>query len=253
LKTKKIKDYLSPEEIYSAYIEWKKLDENKMDALNYPLHISGSKRPRSFQETAIKRVIENVLKGDKTTLLTMATGTGKTYVAFQIIWKLVKSKKFTRVLFLTDRIMLKDQAYNEFEPFREGSNDPRCKIEGGDFNKNRDIYFSTYQTLFTNDLYKKIPADFFDLIVIDECHRSRYGDWGIILEHFNEAFQLGMTATPKREDNIDVYEYFGEPVFEYSLGQAIEDGFLVPYKIYKIATNLYKEGLNLDNAEQVMF
>ena len=253
LKTKKVKDYLSPEEIYSAYIEWKGLSKAETDALNYPLHISGSKRPRSFQETAIKRVIENVLKGDKTTLLTMATGTGKTYVAFQIIWKLVKSKKFSRVLFLTDRIMLKDQAYNEFEPFREGSNDPRCKIEGGDFNKNRDIYFSTYQTLFTNDLYKKIPANFFDLIVIDECHRSRYGDWGIILEHFNEAFQLGMTATPKREDNIDVYEYFGEPVFEYSLGQAIEDGFLVPYKIYKVSTNLYKEGLNVDNAEEVIY
>ena len=181
LKTKKVKDYLSPEEIYSAYIEWKGLSKAETDALNYLLHISGSKRPRSFQETAIKRVIENVLKGDKTTLLTMATGTGKTYVAFQIIWKLVKSKKFSRVLFLTDRIMLKDQAYNEFEPFREGSNDPRCKIEGGDFNKNRDIYFSTYQTLFTNDLYKKIPANFFDLIVIDECHRFPYGDWGVIL------------------------------------------------------------------------
>jgi len=253
LKTEEVENYLSPEEIYSTYLEWRGLNNVEVGALNYPLYLSSTRQPRAYQDTAIKKVIENILKGDKTTLLTMATGTGKTFVAFQTIWKLVKSKKFSRVLFLTDRIILKDQAYNEFEPFREGSNDPRCKIEGGDFNKNRDIYFSTYQTLFANDLYKKIPADFFDLIVIDECHRSRYGDWGIILEHFSSAFQLGMTATPKREDNIDVYEYFGEPVFEYSLGQAIEDGYLVPYKIYKVTTNLYKEGLNVSSAEEVIY
>lgn len=252
-KTEDVKSYLSPEEIYSAYIEWKGLAKTKTDALNYPLYLTGSKHPRAYQETAIKKVIENILSGDKTTLLTMATGTGKTFVAFQIIWKLMKSKKFSRVLFLTDRIMLKDQAYNEFEPFRQGSNDARCKIEGGNFNKNRDVYFSTYQTLFTNDLYKKIPSDFFDLIVIDECHRSRFGDWGIVLDHFPNSFHLGMTATPKREDNIDVYEYFGEPVFEYSLGQAIEDGYLVPYKIYKVTTNLYKEGLDVTGAEEVIY
>lgn len=252
-KTEQVESYLSPEEIYSAYLEWKGLGEKNLDALNYPLYLTGSKRPRAYQETSIKRVIENISNGKKTTLLTMATGTGKTYVSFQIIWKLVKSKKFSRVLFLTDRVMLKDQAYNEFEPFRQGSNDPRCKIEGGDFNKNRDVYFSTYQTLFTNDLYKKIPSDFFDLIVIDECHRSRFGDWGIVLDHFPNSFHLGMTATPKREDNIDVYEYFGEPVFEYSLGQAIEDGYLVPYKIYKVTTNLYKEGLDISGAEEVIY
>jgi type I restriction enzyme, R subunit len=253
-KTEDVVTYLSPEEIYSAYIEWKGLGKTETDALNYSLYQTGSKRPRAYQETAIKRVIENILSGNKTSLLTMATGTGKTFVAFQIIWKLIKSKKFSRVLFLTDRIMLKDQAYNEFEPFRQGSNDPRCKIEGGDFNKNRDVYFSTYQTLFANDLYKKIPSDFFDLIVIDECHRSRYSnEWGLILDHFPNAFQLGMTATPKREDNIDVYAYFGKSVYEYSLGQAIEDGYLVPYKIYKITTNLYKEGLNVNQAEEVIY
>jgi type I restriction enzyme R subunit len=102
-------------------------------------------------------------------------------------------------------------------------------------------------------MYKQIPADFFDLIVIDECHRSRFGDWGIVLDHFHTAQHLGMTATPKREDNIDVYEYFGEPVFEYSLGQAIEDGYLVPYKIYKITTNLYREGLSTAEAEEVIY
>jgi|CXWL01.1.fsa_nt_gi type I restriction enzyme R subunit len=249
LKTEEVSNYLSPEEMYQAYIEWKKLGEVDLDALTYPLYLTGSRRPRAYQETAIKKAVENIVADKHATLLTMATGTGKTTTAFQIIWKLVKSKRMHRVLFLTDRIILKDQAYAEFEVFGEA----RCKIEGGDFNKNRDIYFSTYQTLFTNDLYKQIPADFFDLIVIDECHRSRYGDWGVVLEHFHTAQHLGMTATPKREDNVDVYEYFGEPVFEYSLGQAIEDGYLVPYKIYKISTNLYKEGLDISSAEEVIY
>lgn len=252
-KTEEVDHYLTPKEIYQIYLEWRGLKNVKTDALNYPMFISGSKEQRAFQDAAIRRVVENIIKGNQRTLLTMATGTGKTFVAFQIIWKLVKSKHFHRVLFLTDRIFLKDQAYNEFEPFRQGSNDARHKIEGGNFNKNRNIYFSTYQTLFANNLYQKIPSDFFDLIVIDECHRSRYGDWGIILEHFNTAYHLGMTATPKREDNIDVYEYFGEPAYEYSMGQAIDDGYLVPYKIYKIATNLYKEGLNINEAEEVIY
>jgi type I restriction enzyme R subunit len=252
-KTEEVEHYLSPEEIYKIYLDWRGLAKEKTDALNFPLYIPGNKEERAYQDVAIRRVVENIIKGNQRTLLTMATGTGKTFVAFQIIWKLVKSKHFHRVLFLTDRIFLKDQAYNEFEPFRQGSNDARCKIEGGNFNKNRNIYFATYQTLFANDLYRKIPSDFFDLIVIDECHRSRYGDWGIVLEHFNTAYHLGMTATPKREDNIDVYEYFGEPVYEYSMGQAIDDGYLVPYKIYKIATNLYKEGLNVNEAEEVIY
>ena len=253
LKSDDVESYLSPDEIYKVYLEWKGLESTNTNPLNFPLYISGYKKPRAYQETAIKSVIENIVKGNTRTLLTMATGTGKTYMAFQIIWKLLKSKHMHRVLFLTDRIFLKDQAYNEFEPFREGSNDARCKIEGGQFNKNRNVYFATYQTLFANNLYKQIPSDFFDMIVIDECHRSRYGDWGIVLDHFNTAVHMGMTATPKREDNVDVYEYFGEPVFEYSLGQAIEDGYLVPYKIYKIKTNLYKEGLNVKQAEEVIY
>src|SRR3989344_812648 len=249
-KTEEVSDYFSPEEMYQAYLEWKGLGAKKLDALTYPLHFSGLMRPRAYQETAVKRTIEAFTNGKQVALLTMATGTGKTYAAFQIVWKLVKSKTIHRVLFLCDRIILRDDAYGrDFEPFGEA----RCKIEGGNFNKNRDIYFSTYQTLFANNLYKQIPSDFFDLIIIDECHRSRYGDWGVILDHFNAAKHLGMTATPKREDNIDVYEYFGEPVFEYSLGQAIEDGYLVPYKIYKITTNLYREGFNVSTAEEVLY
>lgn len=253
VKTEEVDSYLTPQELYQIYLDWKGLKEAQTDALNYPLYVSGSKEQRAYQDVAIRRVVESIIKGNKKNLLTMATGTGKTYVAFQIIWKLMKSKQIHRVLFLTDRIFLKDQAYNEFEPFRKGSDDARHKIEGGNFNKNRNIYFSTYQTLFANDLYEQIPGDFFDLIVIDECHRSRYGEWGIILEHFNTAYHLGMTATPKREDNIDVYDYFGEPVYQYSMGQAIDEGYLVPYKIYKIATNLYKEGLNINEAEEVIY
>lgn len=250
LKTEEVDTYLSPEEIYQAYLEWKGLTDKKVDALTYPLYLTGSKRPRAYQETAVKKAIEAFINGKQTALITMATGTGKTYTSFQIAWKLVKSKTNHRVLFLCDRVILRDDAYSrDFEPFGEA----RCKIEGGDFNKNRGMYFATYQTLFTNDLYKQIPPDFFDLIIIDECHRSRYGDWGSILEHFQSAKQLGMTATPKREDNIDVYEYFGEPVFEYSLGQAIEDGYLVPYKIYKVMTNLYKDGLSVAAAEEVIY
>ena len=249
-KTEEVSSYLSPEEMHKAYLEWKGLSNQNLSALEYPLYVSGTKRPRAYQETAIKDVVENITKGKKATLLTMATGTGKTFAAFQIVWKLVKSKSMHRVLFLTDRVILRDDAYTrDFEPFGE----TRHKIEGGNFNKNRDIYFATYQTLFTNDLYKDIPSDFFDLIVIDECHRSRYGDWGTVLDHFSSAAQLGMTATPKREDNIDVYDYFGEPVFEYSLGQAIEDGYLVPYKIYKVTTNLYRKGLSIAAAEEVIY
>ncbi len=250
LRAEEVEDYLKPEEIYQSYIEWKGLSRVKIDALNYPLHISGKMRPRVYQETAIKAIIENIVKGNKKTLLTMATGAGKTYVAFQVVWKLIKSKHFFRVLFLADRKILRDDAYiRDFEPLGEARN----IIKEGEFNQNRNVYFSTYQTLFANDLYKQIPNDFFDLIIIDECHRSRYGDWGIVLDHFNSAYHIGMTATPKRQDNIDVYDYFGEPVFEYSMGQAIEDGFLVPYKIYKVTTNLYKEGLHTSEAEEVIY
>ncbi len=254
LKTEDVDRFLSPEEIYQIYIQWKGISNVKTDALHYPCWVSGVKRLRAYQDTAVKAVIENILKGNKKTLLTMATGTGKTFTAFQIVWKLIKSKHFFKVLFLTDRVFLKDQAHdNDFAPFLERHQDDRFKIENGKFNRHRSVYFSTYQTLFTNDFYKTIPKDFFDLIIIDECHRSRYGDWGVILDYFNAAYHLGMTATPKREDNIDVYDYFGEPVFEYSMGQAIDDGYLVPYKIYKITTNLYREGLDVSQAEEVIY
>ena len=218
-----------------------------INPLLYPFHYSpiSKMRPRYYQEQAIYRVIERIIRGQKRVLLTMATGTGKTYVAFQIAWKLIKSGYMKRVLYLADRNVLRNQAYNTFEPFSEA----RDVIESGHALKSRDIYFSIYQAMYTGEegsrLYQQYPPDFFDLIIIDECHRSGFGTWNEILQHFSGAVQLGMTATPKRDDNIDTYQYFGEPAYQYSLADGIEDGYLAIYKIHRIQTNLDKEGLVL--------
>ncbi len=248
-KTEKVNDYLSKNELYEIYKEWKGLIDKNISPLEYPFYTTPDKKLRNYQEVAMRRVIEAILKGQKRILLTMATGTGKTFTSFQVVWKLLKSHYFSRVLFLTDRIFLREQAHDFYEPFGQA----RFKIQSKQFNKNRQVYFSTYQTLYGDDFYKTIPRNFFDLIIIDECHRSRYGEWGEILEYFENAYHLGMTATPKREDNIDVYDYFGEPVFIYSMAQAIEDGYLVPYKIYKITTNLDKIGVSIDQAEEIIY
>ncbi|MFW6046436.1 MAG: EcoAI/FtnUII family type I restriction enzme subunit R [Candidatus Woesearchaeota archaeon] len=248
LQVTEVDSYLTPEELFTIYKEFKQLPEN-ISPLEQPNFISPNTRLRSYQETAVKNVIESITKGNKKVLLTMATGTGKTFTSFQIVWKLIKSNYFTRILFLTDRIFLRDQAHDDFEPLGNA----RTKIKGNNYEKNRKVYFSTYQTLYKGDLYKNIPEDFFDLIIIDECHRSRYGDWGEMLNHFNTAYNLGMTATPKREDNIDVYKYFGEPVFTYSLAQAIEDGYLVPYKLYKITSNIDKNGLIINSGLDIVY
>ncbi len=205
----------------------------------------GGKTPRYYQEIAINRVVEAVLRDQKRILITMATGTGKTYVAFQVAWKLVKPGTIRRVLFLADRNVLRDQAYNTFAPFE----DARGLIEEGQAPKSRDIYFSIYQAMYSGEegkrLYQRYPRGFFDLIIIDECHRSGFGTWNAILQHFDSALQLGMTATPKRDDNVDTYEYFGEPVYTYSLAQGIDDGFLAVYKVHRVQTNVDANGLPL--------
>jgi len=249
LEEKDIDSFLNPDELYQIYKEWKSLENINVSPLEYPKYIDPEYETRAYEETAVKNVLEAIVKGQKKILLTMATGTGKTYVSFQIVWKLLKSGYFSRVLFLTDRTFLRDQAFNKYKAFKDG----RLKLVGDSFKRTKKVYFATYQTLYGNDLYKKIPEDFFDLIVIDECHRSRYGDWGTMLDHFNTAYHLGMTATPRREDNIDVHDYFGNPVFEYSMGKAIEDGYLVPYKIYKITTNIDKSGLKLDSTMEIVY
>ncbi len=244
-----IERFPTPEELYKRYSEFVFKREVNVDPLKYQYYlISGGKVPRYYQEAAIKRAIEAILQGKKRVLLTMATGTGKTFVAFQIVWKLLKSGYFQRVLYIADRNFLRDQAYNEFAPFE----DARAIIEEGNAPKNRQVYFSIYQALYSGDeekrLYQEYPPDFFDMVIIDECHRSGYGTWKEILDYFGDAVHLGMTATPKRSDNIDTYAYFGKPVYSYSMGQGIEDGFLAPFQIYRIFTNIDREGLHIEEA-----
>lgn len=238
------------------------------------------KTPYYFQEVAIRRVVKRFMRGQRRVLLAMATGTGKTFVAFQTVWKLVKSgwlnrlhpERPGRVLFLADRVILRDQAYNTFSPLADGASDPRIVIGDDRFTLNRDLYFGIYQALWVPDeagtrLFEKFPPDFFDLAIIDECHRSGFGTWREILDHFEGAIHLGMTATPKREDNIDTYAYFCEeepevqvdpndpsagsynaPAYEYSLGQGIEDGFLATYKVHRVRTTVDADGLRMQDA-----
>jgi type I restriction enzyme R subunit len=236
--------------------------------------------PFYFQEVAIREVIKRLMRGQRRVLLAMATGTGKTFVAFQIVWKLIKSGwlklrhpgRPARVLFLADRVILRNQAYNVFSPFADGTSDPRHLIENHPPNLNRDLYFGIYQTLWSPDergvrLFERFPADFFDLVIIDECHRSGWGTWREILDHFGSAIHLGMTATPKQDENVDTYAYFcaeepevaidpehpergswRRPAFQYSLGQGIEDGFLATYKVHRVRTDVDKRGFYLQDA-----
>ncbi len=192
------------------------------------------KVPRYYQQIAINRVIEAILLGQKRVLATLATGTGKTCVAFQICWKLWNSRwnrtgeyRRPKILFLADRnILVDDPMAKMFAPF----GDARHKIAGGDVSQSRDMYFGIYQALTTAnaDVFRQYRPDFFDLIIIDECHRGSSRDesaWRAVLDYFAPAVQFGMTATPLREESRDSYEYFGNPVYTYSLRQGIEDGF----------------------------
>lgn len=244
-----LKQFPFPDELWQQLAAYKALESAHIsNPLLYPYYLEpGGIRPRYYQEVAINSVIENILHKQKRVLITMATGTGKTYVAFQIAWKLVRSGTIRRVLYLVDRNVLRGQARNTFEPFK----DARGLIENGEAPTSRDIYFSIYQAMYNgeegNRVYQRYPRDFFDLIIIDECHRSGYGTWNAILQHFDGAIQLGMTATPKRDDNIDTYQYFGDPAYIYSLAQGIDDGFLAVYKVHRVQTDLDISGLPVGN------
>jgi type I restriction enzyme R subunit len=211
------------------------------------------KTPRYYQEIAINQTVQAIVQGQRRLLLTMATGTGKTLVAFQICWKLWSARwnrtgdhRKPRILFLADRNILVDDPYAKmFAPF----GDARAKIDGGNAVKSREMYFSIYQALAADErrpaLYREYAKDFFDLIVIDECHRGSARDessWREILEYVEPAYQLGMTATPLREDNRDTYSYFGDPIYQYSLKQGIEDGFLAPYRVHRVITTFDAAG-----------
>jgi type I restriction enzyme R subunit len=223
-------------------------DEDMAKRLLSPAyHLSGL-TPRYYQEIAINRTIQSILTGKKRILLTMATGTGKTPVAFQICWKLWNAKwtangedRKPRILYLADRnILIDDPKDKTFAPF----GDARWKIENGDAKKSREMYFAIYQAIAKDEarpgLYTEYRPDFFDLIIVDECHRGssrEESNWREILDYFAPAFQLGMTATPLREDNRDTYAYFGNPIYTYSLRQGIADGFLAPYRVHRVVTN----------------
>jgi type I restriction enzyme, R subunit len=196
------------------------------------------KTPRYYQASAINRTIEAISKGKDRVLLVMATGTGKTYTAFQIIWRLWKAGRKKRILYLADRNILIDQTrVNDFKPFGSAM----TKIQKRQVDKSYEIYMTLYQAVTGSEedknIYKQFSPDFFDLVVVDECHRGSAAEdsaWREILTYFSSATQIGMTATPKETKYVSNIHYFGEPVFTYSLKQGIEDGFLAPYKVVRI-------------------
>ena len=216
----------------------------------------GTWQGRYYQDVAITRVLEAIAAGRDRVLLTLATGTGKTFIAFQLAWKLFQSRwnlsgeptRRPRVLFLADRNILADQAYNAFSAFPDDALvriDPADIRKKGRVPKNGNIFFTIFQTFMSGPggapYFGEYPSDFFDLIVVDECHRggaNDEGNWRKILDYFAPAVQLGLTATPKRKTNADTYTYFGEPVDQYSLKDGINDGFLTPFKVKQIATTI---------------
>lgn len=306
-----VDNYLSPDELWKKLMDngqWKIDNENGFRN-NYPLSTdnyqfkewfekfanvpfedkSGTWQLRYYQEIAVLNTLEAIANGKKRILLTLATGTGKTAIAFQIAWKLFQTRwnlkrngsRRPRILFLADRNILADQAYNSFSAFPEDALvriNPKEIRKGGRVPTNGSIFFTIFQTFMTSSMdngeltmeneegnlsieadptsnhqsstvnyqlstvnYQSYPADYFDFIIIDECHRggaNDEGNWRGILEYFSPAVQLGLTATPKRQDNVDTYKYFGEPVYIYSLKEGINDGFLTPFKVKRIKTTL---------------
>jgi type I restriction enzyme R subunit len=246
-------DFPTPAELWQRYQIGMSLSSAVRDALLVPDFYDPKKIPWYYQRIAIERAVRAIVGGQKRCLLTLATGTGKTTVAFQICWKLWSAKwtadgdpvRKPRILFLADRNKLVDDPKDrDFKPF----GDARHKI-AGKAEKGREMYFALYQALADDDtrpgLYRQYPPDYFDLIVIDECHRGSAGDegrWRDILTYFHPAYQLGMTATPLREDNRDTYLYFGNPLYTYSLKQGIEDGFLAPYRVRRVVTTFDSAG-----------
>lgn len=234
-----LEHFPNPMELWRRYKKMHNIKENEEELVLQPYYSDGSKKePRYYQVEAINRTIEAVAKGQKRILLVMATGTGKTYTTFQIIWRLWKAKAVKRILFLVDRNILADQTLvNDFKPF--GS--VMTKIKNRKIDPSYEIHLGLYQALTGPDevdkIYKSVSPDFFDLIIIDECHRGSAAEdssWREILNYFNNAVQIGLTATPKETEYISNITYFGDPIYTYSLKQGIQDGFLAPYKVIRI-------------------
>ena len=251
--------YPTPDELWNKTFATQNTWRDRFAAVSFE-DKGGSLGDRYFRDIAIERVLEAIATGQQRILLTLATGTGKTMIAFQIAWKLFQSRwslsrepsRRPRILFLADRNILADQAYNAFSSFPEDALvriAPEDIKKKGKVPKNGNIFFTIFQTFMSgppkdghpSPYFGEYPPDFFDFIIIDECHRggaNDEGNWRGILDYFAPAVQLGLTATPKRKDNIDTYKYFGEPVYIYSLKEGINDGFLTPFRVREISTTL---------------
>jgi len=242
-----------PNDLWQRLCKHENISSQQANHLLTPFSVQAGQTPRYYQDIAINRTIQAILQGEKRVLVTMATGTGKTIVAFQVCWKLWSSRwnltgeyRRPKILYLADRNFLVDDPKDKtFTPFGEA----RYKIEHGEIVKSREMYFAIYQAIAKDErrpgLYKEFSPDFFDLIIVDECHRGSARDdsnWRDILEYFQPATQFGMTATPLRQDNLDTYRYFGNPIYTYSLRQGIDDGFLAPYRVHRIVTTVDATG-----------
>jgi type I restriction enzyme R subunit len=252
-------DFPSPDTLDGLYKRWRNIEsEDKLQVVATPYHEDDSgKAPRYYQRIAINRTLEAIARGQKRILLVMATGTGKTYTAAQVIWRYWHSPsangKQKRILFLADRNILVDQTRtNDFKHFGSAM----TKISSRNIDKSYEVYLSLYQAISGNDedrnAYKQFDRDFFDLIVVDECHRGsakENSNWREILEYFKSATQVGMTATPIETKDVSSSHYFGDAVYTYSLRQGIDDGFLAPYKVIRIATDVDTFGWRPEEGE----
>jgi type I restriction enzyme R subunit len=242
-----LNQFPKPAELWARYCAAKGLDGQQASVATQDYFDDGTRKtPRYYQLVAINRTVEAIVKGQNRILLVMATGTGKTYTAFQIIWRLWKSGTKKRILFLVDRNILADQTKtNDFKPFGPAM----TKITNRTVDKAFEIYLCLYQAVTGTEedrnIYKQFSPDFFDLIVVDECHRGSAADdaaWRQVLEYFSSATQIGLTATPKETEEVSNIEYFGEPIYTYSLRQGIADGFLAPYKVVRIGIDKDLDG-----------
>ena len=232
-------EFPAPDELWRRYRAWKGLDEESARLVRQPYYADlAGKEPRYYQRVAIQRAVEAIARGQRRVLMVMATGTGKTFSVFQIIWRLWRAEKVKRVLFLVDRNILADQtATNDFKPFGP----VMTKVRNRDMDPSYEIYIALYQAVSGSEeeknIYRQFSREFFDLVVIDECHRGSAREasaWREILDYFEPAIQLGLTATPKETTEVSTLSYFGDPIYTYSLKQGIDDGFLAPFKVVRL-------------------
>jgi type I restriction enzyme R subunit len=256
----KISKFPTPTELWNRLNQFETIKPEIQETFLKPFLTIPNKPERYYQTIAINRAVKAVLEGKKRALLTLATGTGKTTIAFQIIYKLWNNRWNTKgehrrpkILFLADRsILVSDPHAKDFVVF----GDSRCLVPEEGLPSSREVYFSTYQSLAEDSnrtgAFRKLPRDFFDLILIDECHRGSATDdsnWRVVLDYFNTSVQIGLTATPLREDNKDTYAYFGNPLYIYSLKQGIEDGFLAPYLVHRVVTETDATGFRPEDGQ----